>query len=471
MAQCVFCGKTLSSNEKPEHIIPNAIGGRLTSSSIVCSDCNNKYSYLDKNLCEDLKHFTAILRPKRDNGGVPETDCEVLGKRVSQLSDGSLQSANFEVSKSENKLNIHLQLIETPGTLSEKKNRQKIENFFKNAIKDPIKRKEKLEEVYSKINTEATNIQNPIVAIKSSFNQKGALSLAMLKIAIEFYAWRDFDKSWVKNCVDLIVQKDIKEADSLVNYYYPEALQQLNEVYHIVILKGDTTNKLLYAIVSLYGVLNMFILLNKDYNGLDINENYVFSLQESQRKDIEIDFPIILRQEVNDILSSQYPVDKFESSVCRFLQHFVFSPKEKDLSLQEIRKQFFCRLQPFTEQEFNRNVNTLILDVLSANPAFERLYQQDKVLDDIKQCLPEIKTYDSYIKEFQTEQRRREKLCTIFMEIVNEAVTPSNMHNIEQLKQVISTKLDSYNYDDENIKQCMLSLKKNILAFLDNLYK
>lgn len=470
MAQCIFCGKTLSLNEKPEHIIPNAIGGRLTASSIVCSDCNNKYSYLDKNLCEDLKHFTAILRPKRDNGGVPETDCEVLGKRVSQLSDGSLQSANFEVAKSENKLNIHLQLIETPGTLSEKKNRQKIENFFKNAIKDPIKRKEELEKVYSKINAEAINIQNPIVTIKNSFNQNGTLTLAMLKIAIEFYAWSGFDISWVKDSVNLVVQKKIKESAPWVNYYYPEALQQLNEIYHIVILKGDTTNKLLYAIVSLYGVLNMFVLLNKDYNGPDINESYVFSLQESQRKDIEIDFPIILRQEVNDILSSQYPVDKFESSVGRFLQHFIFSPKEKELSLQEIRKRFFCIPQPFTEQEFNRNVNILILDVLSANPAFKRIYQQDKVLDNIKQCLPEIKTYDSYIKEFQTEQRRRrKKLCTIFMEIVNEAVTPSNMHNIEQLKQVISTKLDSYNYDDENIKQCMLSLKKNILALLDNL--
>lgn len=466
---CIFCGKTLSSNEKPEHIIPNAIGGKLTASSIICSDCNNKYSYLDKNLCEDLQHFTAILRPKRDNGGIAETKCEVLGESATQLSDGSIQFANIKASKNENKLNVHLQLIETSGTLSEQKNKQKIENFLKNAVKDPIKYNEKLQEVYSQINAKAINIQNPVIAIRGSFNQKGTLPLAMLKIAVEFYAQKGFNISWVQDCINVVVQKDIKSASSLVNYFYPENLQKLNEVYHIVILKGDIKNKLLYAIISLYGILNMFILLNKDYNGQLVNENYVFSFRDSQSKDIPIDIPALSKQEVDNILLSRPPIKPITDSIDHFLKHFIFPPKEKELSLQGIRKRFFCIPQPFTEQEFNRNVNTLILDVLSAHPAFKRLYQQNKVLDDIKQCLPEIKTYDSYIKEFQTEQRRREKLCTIFMEIVNDAVTPANMHNIEQLKQVISTKLDSYNYDDENIKQCMLSLKKNILVSLDNL--
>lgn len=465
MAQCIFCGKTLSLNEKPEHIIPNAIGGRLTASSIVCSDCNNKYSYLDKNLCEDLKHFTAILRPKRDNGGVPETDCEVLGKRASQLSDGSLQSANFEVAKSENKLNIHLQLIETPGTLSEKKNRQKIENFFKNAIKDPIKRKEELEKVYSKINAEAINIQNPIVTIKNSFNQNGTLTLAMLKIAIEFYAWSGFDISWVKDSVNLVVQKKIKESAPWVNYYYPEALQQLNEIYHIVILKGDTTNKLLYAIVSLYGVLNMFVLLNKDYNGPDINESYVFSLRESQSKDIKINIPVILNREVNDILSSQCSVNNIKISIGKFLNHFIFSPKNSALALLEINKKLFDISAPLSEKDFN--IDTLIGEVLANNTAFKQLYnqQQDKELNCIKRNLSAIKTYDSYVREFQA----RKKILALFMEIVNGTINSTTLKNTPLLKQIISNKIDSYTYDDEYIKNWMLSHKDFLLNSLNNL--
>ena len=38
--RCIYCGKELTSNEKLEHIIPNALSGMLYSSQICCSECN-----------------------------------------------------------------------------------------------------------------------------------------------------------------------------------------------------------------------------------------------------------------------------------------------------------------------------------------------------------------------------------------------------------------------------------------------
>ena len=49
MDKCYLCGKKIEKNKtKQEHIIPNAVGGKLTSKSILCSDCNNNLSDIKK---------------------------------------------------------------------------------------------------------------------------------------------------------------------------------------------------------------------------------------------------------------------------------------------------------------------------------------------------------------------------------------------------------------------------------------
>lgn len=40
MYRCIFCNSSLDAKTKPEHIIPCSIGGRKTSRTIVCSQCN-----------------------------------------------------------------------------------------------------------------------------------------------------------------------------------------------------------------------------------------------------------------------------------------------------------------------------------------------------------------------------------------------------------------------------------------------
>ena len=79
MSYCYLCGKKLC-NEKPEHIIPNAFGGHLKSRNILCSDCNNKLSDIDRKLCSDLELLTNFISPKREKNKntipVVETICD-----------------------------------------------------------------------------------------------------------------------------------------------------------------------------------------------------------------------------------------------------------------------------------------------------------------------------------------------------------------------------------------------------------
>lgn len=61
--RCYICGRVLSESPSEneckchyEHIIPNAIGGHLTSRKILCESCGNSFSKEDK-------AFTDIFAP------------------------------------------------------------------------------------------------------------------------------------------------------------------------------------------------------------------------------------------------------------------------------------------------------------------------------------------------------------------------------------------------------------------------
>ena len=53
MPACIFCRSLLSPETKPEHVLLDALGGRLTTRGVVCSTCNNTFgSTIDKALTD-----------------------------------------------------------------------------------------------------------------------------------------------------------------------------------------------------------------------------------------------------------------------------------------------------------------------------------------------------------------------------------------------------------------------------------
>lgn len=75
---CFYCGEVLTKkNETLEHIIPNGIGGKLTSKKLLCKNCNNVFSKYDADLCENLRFCTNFLNPKR-RGKNPSIKCNLM---------------------------------------------------------------------------------------------------------------------------------------------------------------------------------------------------------------------------------------------------------------------------------------------------------------------------------------------------------------------------------------------------------
>lgn len=68
MFNCALCNVVLDEdNQTEEHIIPQAIGGRLKVKNFICLTCNNKFGHKwDCILADQLSFFSTSLNIKRE---------------------------------------------------------------------------------------------------------------------------------------------------------------------------------------------------------------------------------------------------------------------------------------------------------------------------------------------------------------------------------------------------------------------
>ena len=71
--KCYCCDENITpAKESDEHIIPNALGGKLKSRTLLCSDCNSKLgSEVDAPFCQQMRFVTNRLGIKRERGNPP----------------------------------------------------------------------------------------------------------------------------------------------------------------------------------------------------------------------------------------------------------------------------------------------------------------------------------------------------------------------------------------------------------------
>src|SRR5690606_2796663 len=68
MIKCYNCLSEITrENKSLEHIIPNSIGGKLKSSTLLCRDCNSTFGEtIDTELAKSYNNLVALLGINRD---------------------------------------------------------------------------------------------------------------------------------------------------------------------------------------------------------------------------------------------------------------------------------------------------------------------------------------------------------------------------------------------------------------------
>jgi HNH endonuclease len=94
MTLCLFCPNELDGTTKPEHILLNALGGRKTTTSAICSVCNNKFGgNIDDVLASQVTALRNLLQLESGTGKSAPTlqNVQAGEHKVNIRGDGDLE--------------------------------------------------------------------------------------------------------------------------------------------------------------------------------------------------------------------------------------------------------------------------------------------------------------------------------------------------------------------------------------------
>lgn len=78
---CIYCTAELTGTIRPAHAIPKGLGGRLTSTTTVCNDCNNSFSGIEGTSCARLAKQSALIGALRGDRSPISATIEFEGSK------------------------------------------------------------------------------------------------------------------------------------------------------------------------------------------------------------------------------------------------------------------------------------------------------------------------------------------------------------------------------------------------------
>lgn len=278
---CYVCENQLvDENETEEHIILNAIGGKLKSKRLICRECNSKFgSQIDAKLAHQLKAISTLLNVKRDNGHPQNVRAKQGSKEVLIEPGGKVK-----LSRPHHEIEDEILHIEAPSIISAKK------------MLSGMKRKFPHIDIDKELNNAEIKKGKPVeTTFSMDFGGKDT-ERAFCKMAVNFFIYSGGASKEVQHLFPFIKGE---EEDAEVYYLYPrtEIFQKgKEEILHSLILKGDEERKQLYVIVELFNEFKMVVFLSRNYQGQDLYESYHYNLVTNEIVDYETQFEINPRE-------------------------------------------------------------------------------------------------------------------------------------------------------------------------------
>jgi hypothetical protein len=291
--KCYCCGEAITTkNTSVEHIIPNALGGKLKSGTILCSGCNGKLGKeVDAPFCQQMQFVVNRLAIKREKGTPPGIKAHIVatGDPIHIESDGTTFAPRTKITKTENGFAVECD--------------QK--NIYK--ARAALRRRAP--------NLQITRIE-PFEAdsefrFESDFGGM-ACYRAITKIAVNYYLHTGGSSEAVDEAISFVKNGG---ANIFALLYYPtrDVLPQrlAKQITHAVTIRGDPVQKLLYAYVELFSAFRFIMSLSRVYNGNSLSDSYCFDLRQGKELKTNTQF-YESRSTIADIAASIAHIEAFK---------------------------------------------------------------------------------------------------------------------------------------------------------------
>lgn len=288
MSNCYLCGTPLEShvdsNTKNhyEHIIPQALGGQLKTSGILCKTCGGEEflgGQVDKPFSDIFTLITERLDIKKDRG----TNSVGLDGKLHLIGsdeciDISLKDKILSNKRPEYKIDHDKKVAYVfANEKLAKSYKFKVENELKKQVPN---HSDYSIEIVSSLNDYLGVIEFPFNLVNGVFEQ------GLTKMAIEFALSKSVDYDTIKHLIDR-ENKAIKCNNNVIPYYPIAKIEEMMEfvrtsvdanfMSHSLVLfsqrqisENGKEVKQLYCFIELFGTFQYFVELNDNYIGENI---------------------------------------------------------------------------------------------------------------------------------------------------------------------------------------------------------
>lgn len=356
MKKCIVC-QNLFERLSEEHIIPNAIGGKLTSKNLTCAECNRIFSDNFENaFIEKYRIFMYAAGLEQERGKGKPLNLTTINKEKIRYYPNKMVFDQHEIKKEEYVSGVKYQIKAS----SIKEAKQRISEL----IKQYPQYENQLQEQKSNILSQDVYLNDPI-CFNLQFNEIDQKSIYKIILLYLFYKHPKIKLSTNEPF------KKIEDAEICKHVFlaFPKNGTLVsnieNNIYHLLVLKSFPDRKLLVGYVELFGFISAAVVIDSNYQGNSIEEVYLYDL--TNKKELSKDY--VLLEDIRTINFSNPPYDdelmeKLKERLGCTMENILKIDREREIS--RLVDAYFKNPQNIkpgeiiTEKQMSEFINTLM---------------------------------------------------------------------------------------------------------------
>lgn len=300
MNNCALCEKPINeNNQTEEHVIPQAIGGRLKIKDFICLTCNNKSGHQwDSILSDQLAFFSTSLNIKREKK-LPNYLVRTLdGKEYLKKPDGDFILIRPMDTVKKNEDGTFNVKIEAP-------NLKVAKDIIKKVIKENNLSSSAQDIMLENIKNSSSPMDQLIVDEISFGGSESGKSLVKTALAMAFTMGID-----IKQC-DLAIGYLLENKEACFGYFYSKTKDFIknreNIPFHCVHIKACSTSRRVYGYIEYFGAFRVVLSMASCYLGEDKLGSYIIDPINSRKMSLDIELDVN-----DDVIQRIYNLEMYD---------------------------------------------------------------------------------------------------------------------------------------------------------------
>lgn len=294
MGRCAICDEKITSlNDSKEHVIPQAIGGRLKVRGFICRKCNSGSGHgWDTELVAQFNWFSVMLNVKREKGFAPSHTVETVeGKKLILHADGTMSLDKPVVLSTDSPTGRQISI--QARTRAEAR---KIVAGLQRKYPD-----HDFDDALARMTEETSMPEGPLM---TSFQFGGAVAgRSIVKTAVAMAFRTSIPHAKCELAIGYM--KDFAAMPPFAEFLLRDLVRARPQkhLFHAVSIRGDPETRRLMGYVEYFGIARFLVLLSSEYDGRPIESTYAINPSTAEEMSIAVDL-VLSEEEFNRWLAN-----------------------------------------------------------------------------------------------------------------------------------------------------------------------